>query len=95
MSIQALWWGLLVVNAGLLLYNMTVYWGHRRRTTPLPTYAAGNVSGGFGFQLLILSQLLGMKGALAYIALAGSLVLMGVSIALLILAHRRAKRVVR
>ena len=95
MSIQALWWSILVATLGLLLYNVTVYWRHRRRATPLPTYAAGNVTSGFGFLLLILSQLLDMKGALAHTALAGSLVLVGLSIALGIIAQRRVKRVMR
>lgn len=95
MSLQTLWWSLLVATLGLLLYHVSVYRRHRRDSTPLPTYAAGNVSGGFGFLLLIVSQLLDINGALAVVALIGSFVLMGVSFALLILAKRRAKHVVR
>ena len=95
MTTQTLWWCILAGSLGSLWYNVAVYWRHRRRRAPLPTYAAGSVSGGLSFLLLIVSNLLDLQGVVTRIALAGSVVLLGVSIALAIIAQRRAKRVSR
>lgn len=95
MSKHAFWWIMLFAALGSLLYNVIAYRRYRRSPEPMPPYAAGSVSLGFGLVLLILSGLLDMQGLLAQIALAASVLLSGVSMTLFILALRGAKRAER
>ena len=84
-----LWWFMLVAVGLSLAHSIAKQQEYRRRQTPLPTYAAGDVSAGLAFVLLIVTNLLDLRGSVAIAANVCSLALLAVAIVQSFKARRR------
>lgn len=85
---QAFWWTLFIATLAGFAYNLATYVRHRRPGTPIPTWAAGNVSSTGAMLLLLTGELLGATGPVAIAALCGGIALLGASVVLMVRARR-------